>query len=142
MACPRIMCCIPTYKRTWQFVQMIAINCVLAWKLRDVVTFVVADLNDDWEADVELALDMCAAAAQCGMLRRFRRALPESDGWRYWHASVGKNCAHVAAINVAAGDGVVLVELDNDNFVSEQFFDDILENAEELRGHANHGRSE
>ena len=133
-ACPRIFCCVPTYKRTWQLAQTLSINMVLAWKLRHVVTFVVADLNGQHDPQLEEAFEKCHAAIKCGMLRRFQRHAPESDGFAHWHASVGKNCAHIAAMSVAGSEPAILVELDNDNFVSQQFFEDIMDNATEMIG--------
>ena len=45
-ACPRLVLCIPSFKRTWQVTQTLPINLTFAWELRNIVTFVVADLND------------------------------------------------------------------------------------------------
>ena len=116
-------------------VQTLPINLVLAWKMRHKVTFVVADLNEQPEWEMTAVYDACKAAINAGMLKRYRRHVPETDGFTHWHASVGKNCAHVAAISAANlndGERVVLVELDNDNFVSQHFFNDLVNNAEAM----------
>ena len=110
-ACPRIMLCIPTFKRTWQLLQTLPINLTLAWELRNFVTFVVADLNHELEDDMQLLLEKVQAARQVQFLRYFRRRVPEEDGWTHWHASVGKNCAHICAIKLEPKS--IVVELDN-----------------------------
>ena len=132
-ACPRIFCCIPTYKRTWQLVKTLPINLTLAWKYRHLVSFVLADLNEDLDADP--ALEACEVALERNFLMHYRRLAPESDGWTGWHASVGKNCAHIAALDAAGKQPCILVELDNDNFVSDQFFEDIIACGEDLAAH-------
>ena len=134
-ACPRIFFCVPTFKRTWQIIQTLPINLVLSWKYRTVATFVVADLNEEWDSELWEMFRKCEKAREYGMLRIFRRHVPGGDGWRHWHASIGKNCAHMAAIHCAkelGGQNAILVGLDNDNFVSDQFFMDIFSDAAAL----------
>ena len=122
-ACPRCVLCIPTFKRDWQVTQVLPINLVLAWELRDHCIFVVADLNKEFSDDMSLLFKKCDVASQEGLLRHFRRLVPEEDGFTHWHASIGKNTAHVCGTSVAPKS--ILVNLDNDNFVSRWFFEDI-----------------
>ena len=138
--CPRfdarVVCCIPTYKRTWQIVQTLPINLVLAWPFRDTVWFVVADLNDDEEKPMRSLMHTCQAALRGGHLHYYRRQSPRADvdGWRGWHASIGKNAAAACAQDLDAGPDrqKILVNLDNDNFVSAKFFENIFRKAPNL----------
>ena len=125
-ACPRIVLCIPTFKRTWQLTQTLPINLVLAWEMRDHCIFVVADLNEELSEDMSRLFQTCGVATQQQMLRHYRRLVPEEDGFTHWHASIGKNTAHVCGCD-ACPTNCLLVALDNDNFVSQTFFEDIYE---------------
>ena len=129
-ACPRIMLCIPSFKRSWQIKQTLPINLVLAWPLRHIVTFVLADLNHPLDEEIRHLMTKCDVALRCGFLRHYRRHVPEEDGFNYWHASVGKNTAHACAATLA--NRSILVELDNDNFVSKTFFGDIIDRGDAL----------
>ena len=129
-ACPRFALCIPTFKRTWQLTQVLPINLVLAWELRDKCIFVVADLNKELSDDMILLFQKCNLAVQEGILKHFRRHVPEEDRFTHWHASIGKNTAHAVAASIAPRS--ILVNLDNDNFVSRRFFEDIHHYREEL----------
>ena len=127
---PKIMLCIPTFNRAWQLVQTLPTNLVQAWQLRECVTFVLADLNYVPMQDMVDLMTKCKAAIECGFLRVFRRQVRDEDGFDTWHASVGKNTAHVCVLMIEPTG--ILVELDNDNFVSQQFFGDILDNGDDL----------
>ena len=135
-ASPRICLCVPSFKRTWQLQQTLPINLMLAWKLRHRVTFVLADLNPTLDADMIQLMRICQPARRCGFLKWYRRrSIPaESDGFTHWHASVGKNAAHMAAIPPIGEKQQLLVELDNDNFVSDEFFAQIDDHADRLFG--------
>ena len=131
--CPRIMLCIPTFKRTWQIRQTLPINIVLAWKFRHLVHFIVADLNHPVDRDIERLMCRCEAGTSIGLVRHFRRSVPETDGFTHWHASKGKNTAHAMGASCCENDrNPILVNLDNDNFVSDKFFWDIISRMDKL----------
>ena len=67
-ASPRIVLCVPTFKRIWQLIQTLAINLVLAWKHRGRVSLCIADLNPSFDDELEQAIDQCTAAITCGSL--------------------------------------------------------------------------
>ena len=107
---------------------------LLAWKYRDVVSFVLADLNcPDGDVNItEMVEGPCRlgcrnVARDACQLHVFRRSDPLNDGFKIWHASVGKNAAHMCALKVWEPSDVLLVELDNDNFISDAFFEDIIQ---------------
>ena len=62
-----------------------------------------------------------------------RRSMRE--GWSGWHASVGKNTAAMAACDSDTSPRLghnILVNMDNDNFVTREFFEDLFANADGL----------
>ena len=127
---PQIMLCVPDFGRTWQTSQCLPINLLKLWKMRHFVTFVLADLNAEFSQEMKDLLHKCRAAVACGFLRHFRRQVPAEDGFTHWHASIGKNSAHACAAVVSKNS--VLVELDCDNFVSDEFMFNLIENGDEL----------
>ena len=97
--------------------------------------WVRADLNDPESTEseeIDLLMAKCRAAVSLGFLKLFRRLSPQ-DGWTGWHAPVGKNTSAAAAFLAEDNnEGGILVNMDNDNFVTESFFDDLLGNADGL----------
>ena len=83
------------------------INLVLAWELRDHCVFVVADLSEKLSEEMSLLFKQCEPATVEGVLKHFRRLVPEEDGFTHWHASIGAKR--------------ILVGLDKDNFISKTF---------------------
>ena len=60
----------------------------------------------------------------------FSAVCPRRRWFTHWHASVGKNAAHICGAFVEPKS--ILVELDNDNFISRWFFEDLYCRSEYL----------
>ena len=66
-------------------------------------------------------------------LKLFRRA--GIDNWTGWHVSIGKNASAMAAmlaVESDSGKDSILVNMDNDNFVTHEFLQDLSDHAEDM----------
>ena len=127
---PEIVLCMPDFGRTWQLKQTLPINLAVLWPKRHFVTVVLADLNVGPSAEMESLLEICAPALEVGLLRHFKRSSPYGDGFDHWHASIGKNCG--MSIGSRLCPEGILCEVDCDNFVSQDFIWDMVENGQEM----------
>ncbi len=113
---------ITTLQRTWQVKLTLGMNLVqtLPFKKFLFVAVVIFDGDEDlynWIGE------RFAYAVDCKHLRVFRSAEP----LKYFHASVCKNTAHVAAATcVDNPQRLTVVNLDADNIVTEQFVRDLI----------------
>ena len=130
----RVILAVTTYKRNTQFLHTLPINLMTCWRYRHRFVVVVVDLNEPSSEEVKEVDDLllaCDIAVQVGLLRVFRRQDPGGDGWHGWHAPIGKNASLLAAHKVA-GENCVVCNLDNDNFVTEDFLIDLLQRRSRL----------
>jgi len=131
---PQVVMAVTTYKRNWQLETALPMNLMTSWKFRHAVRWVVVDLNDpssDEAAEIEDLMKVCAVAVHMGFLYLIRRRDPGNDGWTGWHASIAKNCGLMAAQHVA-GDNCVVVNVDNDNLLTEDFVLDVCNRRDSL----------
>ena len=125
-----------TCKRTYQLRECLPQNVLMTWPYRSRVTWVVLDLNSGPEA-IEVGDFMeehFFVPVVTGHLQYLR--CPQE----YWHASWAKNSSHSAgsALHHAAQSGgvapapLVLVNCDNDNLLTTQFINTLVEHAPNL----------
>ena len=133
---------VTTYKRTWQLQSSLPVNLVFTMKHRLTVHWVIVDLNDvhledgsRHSDDIEALLQgPCGVASRAGHVTLFRRRDPGSDTFDGWHASIAKNSAAAAASYVSQDGPCILVNVDNDNFVTDEFVRKVVEHGKELLG--------
>jgi len=130
---------VTTYKRTWQLQSSLPVNLVFTMKHRLTVHWVIVDLNDvhldDHSDAIEALLQgPCGVASRAGHVSLFRRRDPGSDTFDGWHASIAKNSAAAAASYVSQDAPCILVNVDNDNFVTDEFVRKVVEHGRELLG--------
>jgi len=111
--------CIATMNRLWQLRRALPVNLLHCWPHRSWVRIHIVDFGST-DGTLEWLLRRCQAAIDCGLL-----VVYSSDQLPFWHASVGKNTAHM----VARED--ILVNLDSDNLVGPGFPCDVLRQFDE-----------
>jgi len=123
-----IYLCVTTFKRTYQLKECLPQNVLLTWPYRSRVRWVVLDLNDGQEQEEVRTFiqDNFVVPIVAGHLVYFRAPQP------YWHASWAKNASHSAAMTLMGDDNAVLVNCDNDNLLTRQFIDMLVEHAPKL----------
>ena len=108
--------CTSTKARLWQLRRALPLNLLHAWPHRDWVKIhlVVCDCG---EGSIDWVLQHCRPAIEADLLRLY-----STDGHMpHWHASVGKNTAHM----VATED--ILVNVDCDNLIGPDFPENVVE---------------
>jgi len=123
-----IYLCVTTFKRTYQLKECLPQNVLLTWPYRSRVRWVVLDLNDGQEQEEVRTFiqDNFLVPIVVGHMVYFRAPQP------YWHASWAKNTSHSAAMTLMGDDNAVLVNCDNDNLLTRQFIDMLVEHAPKL----------
>jgi len=111
--------CVATMNRLWQLRRALPLNLLHCWPNRKWVKIHVVDFGST-DGTLEWLLRTCQAAIDCGLL-----VVYSSDQLPHWHASVGKNTAHM----VARED--ILVNLDSDNLVGPGFACDVVKQFQE-----------
>ncbi len=133
-----VVLAVTTYKRKWQLKATLAANLLTALPWRQTVKWVIADLNDpDSDEESDRLAEWIGMKARISLtldqLRYFRRRAPGHDRFIGWHASVAKNSAFAAALQ-AVGDHSrgIIVNVDNDNFITAAFLQDLLAKAPKM----------
>jgi len=106
----------------------LAHNLALSWRWRNVVRWVVVDLNPPEERQrvVSMLQNVAPESVEVGQVRLWAAA-----AWSGWHACVAKNTSHLLAIETFGSD-IVVCNFDGDNIVTEPFLRDITENADRM----------
>ena len=107
--------CTATKRRLWQLCHALPLNLLHAWPHRTWVKIhlVVCDCPDT----LNWVLAHCQPAIWADLLRVY-----ETNGQMpYWHASVGKNTAHMVA-----EEADIVVNVDGDNLIGPNYPLDIL----------------
>ena len=104
-----------TKKRLWQLRRALPLNLLHAWPLRSWTRIHLVDCGST-DGSLEWVLRHCRAAIEEGVLQVYT----VGDRMPFWHASVGKNTAHMVA------DEDILVNVDNDNFIGKDFPVDVV----------------
>lgn len=105
--------CTATKNRLWQLKNALPLNLIHCWPYRQRVKIYVVDF-DSTDGTMEWIVTNCRVAMDIGLLNVFH-----ASDMPHWHASVGKNTAHM----VACED--ILVNLDGDNLVGPGFAHDV-----------------
>lgn len=106
--------CIATKNRLWQLHRALPLNLLHSWPHQSWAKIHIVDL-DSTDGTLQWILDHCHAAVDVGLLHVYR-----APDMPYWHASIGKNAAHM----VATED--ILVNVDSDNLIGPGFAGDVV----------------
>ena len=109
------------------------LNTLTAWPQRGRVLFVSVDFNpaDERQRCLSLLTARCGLSLDHDLLQHFLADVDDGQ-WQGWHSCVAKNTAHMAALSLDSGDDVVLVNLDGDNLITEEFLCYILDHADQM----------
>lgn len=109
--------CMATRDRLWQLKRALPVNLLQNWPHRHWCHLHVVDCAST-DGTLQWLKETCRAAVDAGFLHIYSAS---SDDFPYWHASVGKNCAHAVA------EQDILVNVDNDNLVGLDFAKDVAD---------------
>ncbi len=121
--------CVVTFKRTYQLEKAIELNVATTWRFRKYITWMIADFNEG-----ERVLEVLGDKVPFSIVRRHVRLFRARQAWRYFDCAVAKNTSHLttqALTGKYREDQIYVVNVDNDNIVTQEFCLDVLAVAQE-----------